>query len=261
MMSALFAGLVIFFAFPKIVNAQIVINEFSAKTDPEWVELYNTSNTSVNLDGWEIADGNTKSTDDLTISGTISADGFMVFEHPKGWLNDSGDTVKLYNNATPSGELQDSYTYSSADAETTTSRVPDGSGDFTYDTDSTKGEANQAPPTPIPTEEPTSAPTLTPAPILTQTPTLTPTQDLPSGGGTEGDSLGVEPVTTPSSEVLSVSTSSSPYSVFFQESTISAVSRTQHASPGAKTKTNMTLVGLGIATLSGSILFFRNSPY
>ena len=35
-------------------NAIVIINEFCPNCDPEWVELYNDSETSVDLSGWEI---------------------------------------------------------------------------------------------------------------------------------------------------------------------------------------------------------------
>lgn len=247
-MLAFIATLAIFFIFPRAINAQVVINEFSARTEPEWVELYNTSTEPVNLEGWEIADGNTKSTDDLTLSGIIAAEGFLVLEHFKGWLNDGGDTVRLYNNATPSGELIDSITYTSSSADGSISRIPNGTGDFISDTEFTKGEINQTPPTP------TSTPTSTPTATSTPTPTSTPTSE-PSTS--EVDIF----TPTPSPQVLSSITKSEPYQVFFQESTASSVLGTQSASPSAQAKTNLKLVGLGLTILAGSILFFRNNPY
>ena len=83
----------------SFAHATIFINEFCPKCDPEWVELYNDSDEAVNLSGWEIQDGNTQSSDDLTLTGEILPHGFTTFDHPKGWLNDTspGDTVKFYD--------------------------------------------------------------------------------------------------------------------------------------------------------------------
>ena len=228
-MSAFIAALAMFFVFPKVVSAQITINEFSAKTDPEWVEVYNSSTESADLEGWEISDGNSISSDDLTISGIIPPNGFLVFSRPKGWLNDSGDTINLYDNSTPSGSLIDSFTYNSSTEGKTTSRIPDGSGDFIYQTNPTKEEINQAPPTP------TSTPTSTSTPTVTATPT-------PS----------------PSPKVLSAATTSSVFSLFFQDSTVSSKIGSSSSSVKSKLGVNLTLAGLGLLLLSVSILIFRN---
>lgn len=249
-MSALLAVLAMFFVFPKVVGAQIVINEFSAKTDPEWVEVYNTSTQSANLEGWEIADGNSISSDDLTLSGIIDPKSFLVFERPKGWLNDGGDTIKLFDNSTPSGQLIDSFMYTSARQDKTISRIPDGSGDFMSNTDPTKGGPNQAPPTPTEEDTPTPTPTstLTPTSAPTSTSTPTPTSTLTP--------TTVTPTSSP--RVLSSSTNSAIYNLFFQESTVSGLTGTQSASVETKLKIKPILVGLGLLFLSSSILVFRN---
>lgn len=152
-------------------NALVVINEFCPNCDPEWVELYNDSEISIDLSGWEIQDGNTKSTDDLTISGEIPSQGMAVYEHPKGWLNDTSDTINLYDNTDNTSPV-DSYSYTSTEADKAYSRIPDGSGDFVI-TDPTKGGFNQ----PVVNTEPTptisSSPTLSPTQVVTPSPTQT----------------------------------------------------------------------------------------
>jgi len=164
--------------FPSVfpANALVVINEFCPNCDPEWVELYNDSEISIDLSGWEIQDGNTKSTDDLTISGEIPPQGMAVYEHPKGWLNDSSDTVNLYDNTDSTSPI-DSYSYTSTEADKTYSRIPDGSGDFIL-TNPTKGGFNQ----PIITTEPTATisptPTSSPTQVITTSPTQTVTSSL-----------------------------------------------------------------------------------
>lgn len=158
------------------VQAAVFINEFCPKCDPEWVELYNDSSSeTVNLFGWEIQDGNTQSSDDLTLTGEILPHGFATFDHLKGWLNDSspGDTVKFHDSQ---NNLIDSYTYTTTTSDKTYSRQPDGSGTFAL-TDPTKNTNNQIPPTSIqtPTPTPTPSPTESLTPTATPTPTETPT--------------------------------------------------------------------------------------
>ncbi len=152
-------------------NDLVVINEFCPNCDPEWVELYNDSEISIDLSGWEIQDGNTKSTDDLTISGEIPAQGMAVYEHPKGWLNDSSDTINLYDNTNNPSPI-DSYSYTSTEADKAYSRIPDGFGDFVI-TDPTKGGFNQPEITAEPTATISSSPTLSPTQVITTSPTQT----------------------------------------------------------------------------------------
>ncbi len=151
--------LTVFLALPFPVYASVVINEFSASSDPEWIELYNTSTTEVNLNGYKITDSNKKTTDDINLTGTISGTGFIVFEHDKGWLNnDTVDTISLYISATSSTPI-DSISYSGSDPDTSYSRIPDGTGSFIANTDPTPNAPNQAPPTPTLTNTPTLTPT------------------------------------------------------------------------------------------------------
>lgn len=76
----------------------IVINEFvsdPADDEVEWIELYNTQNEDINLDGWMIEDGGSAKT---VLTGTIAGNGngkFFVVEKPKGNLNNGGDAIIL----------------------------------------------------------------------------------------------------------------------------------------------------------------------
>ena len=80
----------IFLLFPSKTLAQVVINEFSSKGDTEWIELFNSSASSVDLTGWTLSDAK-KPPEALT--GSIEAAGYFVFEKGKGWLNDGGDSA------------------------------------------------------------------------------------------------------------------------------------------------------------------------
>ncbi len=77
----------------------VIINEilYRPSSGNEWIELYNNSNSPVLLTGWRLSDGNTVTTDDIDLSGTIPAHGIIVFEHANLWLNDDGDTATLKN--------------------------------------------------------------------------------------------------------------------------------------------------------------------
>lgn len=163
----------LFFVTPASVLAQVYINEISPSTDPEWIELYNESDVSIDLSDYLLEDGNSSQTDDLKLDGTIIAKGFLVFTHSKGWLNDGGDTLKLYNNASPSA-IVDQYTYSSIDSNKSVARIPNGSENWQVTSDVTNNSSNPTPsPTPTPTQTPTASPTNTPTPSPTPKPTPT----------------------------------------------------------------------------------------
>lgn len=166
-----------YFLFSSLVKAtdqNLVLNEIMAKPDDdtEWIEIYNPTDQTIDLTGWQIKDGNTSSTDDLSLSSQIGPLEFKVFEHIKGWLNDSGgETVILLNNTTS----VDSYSYNTATQGKTFGRQPDGDS-WENNLTPTKGTSNGVPPTPtpIPTDSPPPTPTDEPTPTRTPTPTKTP---------------------------------------------------------------------------------------
>jgi len=113
-----------FFAFlPQSADAQsVVINEIAwmgtlNSANDEWIELYNNTGNSINLDGWQLVtqDGTPK----IKLSGLIAANGFYLLERtdddtvPKisadkiytGALSNNGENLELYD---ASGNLTDS---------------------------------------------------------------------------------------------------------------------------------------------------------
>ncbi|MFI5240822.1 MAG: lamin tail domain-containing protein [Microgenomates group bacterium] len=160
------------FSFPSIVKAQVVINEFSSNSDPEWIELYNTTSSPIDITGWTLQD---EAQAPKSLSGTISANGYFVFENPSGWLNNSGsDSIILKDSAII---LIDSIHYGSGgvvaipDADKSAARVPNGSSNWQNNLSWTKGASN---PESTPTPSPTSIPTPTLSPTQTSTPTSMP---------------------------------------------------------------------------------------
>ncbi|WKZ26055.1 MAG: lamin tail domain-containing protein [bacterium] len=172
----------LFLFYPKYVFSQVVINEFSPSTDPEWVELYNESSNQIDLGGYLLEDGNSNSKDDILLSGVIEPLGYIVFQRSEGWLNNGGDTIKLYNNQLPQ-VIIDQYTYTAVDSNKVYARVPNGSENWQITSVITQGLQNPDPTpiptptatsTPQPTSQPTTAPTPTPTPKPTPTKTSTP---------------------------------------------------------------------------------------
>ena len=118
------------------------INEFlpSPSEGLEWVEIFNGTNFTVDLTGWKITDGNAIN-DDLSLSGIITPNSFLTFDHSSGWLNTDGDTVNLINAAS---EIVDTEIYSAVLEATDASigRQPDGTGVFKRCDIITKGLTN-----------------------------------------------------------------------------------------------------------------------
>src|SRR3989344_6275817 len=71
----------------------VIINEFSSASDTEWVELLNTTDDPINLDGWTIQDLASPA-ESLSGLGSIPAHGLVVFEIASGWLNDDPDPIE-----------------------------------------------------------------------------------------------------------------------------------------------------------------------
>lgn len=169
--------ILVFWIFPEAVFAQVVINEFAPKDDPEWVELYNNSDENLNLSNWKIVDGNNQTTDDLTLDGCIISKGSRLFTSPKGWLNDGGsETISLKNAA---GAIVDQVTYGEGgivgipDSGKSGGRFPDGTSAWQIiDSPNPQNdicELSDADATP--TFTPTPLPTNTSIPTVTSTPT------------------------------------------------------------------------------------------
>lgn len=99
----------------------ILINELAwagtiASANDEWIELFNTSNDAINLNGWTLTDGGDIR---INLQGTISPRGYFLLERTdnstivdisanqiyRGNLRNSGETLRLTD---PSGSLVDS---------------------------------------------------------------------------------------------------------------------------------------------------------
>lgn len=146
---------------------QIVINEFSAVTLDDKIELYNNSEQVIVLSGLYLVDkaGNRKDLD-----GVICPRGFRDISFSR-WLDKGGDTIGLYREGTvdPLDNVIYFDQYVPAHLENqSTGRVPDGASTWQIIT-SPNFENSSCEPSP--TETP--VPTQTPPPVDTPTPTVT----------------------------------------------------------------------------------------
>ncbi|MFW9979506.1 MAG: lamin tail domain-containing protein, partial [Candidatus Thorarchaeota archaeon] len=128
----------------------VLINEFLPDPNTlyteEWIELYNPSDTTVNVTGYVLDDITTGGTAPYTIpSGTtIPAHGFIVlYQSVTGiGLNNAGDTVNYISS--DGVTVLDSYTYSTSADDISYGRETDGSSIWTtFDTPS-PGASNGA---------------------------------------------------------------------------------------------------------------------
>ncbi len=141
----------------------VVLNEIFARPnggpapkDKEYIELYNNGNTPVDVLNWKISEisGVTETFYPIVAVGAvpgqvmpyngastvIPAGGFLVLQFGGGssHLNDTGDTVKLYDNT---AVLLDGHSYPAIAAGKAVVRFPDGIG-FWVDPEPTPGTTN-----------------------------------------------------------------------------------------------------------------------
>lgn len=180
---ALFLALLSFLLKTTSVSADsIVINEIMANPnsgEKEWVELYNSTSSSINLSGWVIEERtgselSGKKQHPLPTT-TIESNNFYSYEFStaSASLNNSGDIVTLIDN---NGNVLDTYQYNSATKGKTFGRQPDG-GSWKTNLTSTRNSSNgELIPSPSPTDipSPSLSPTPTPTPNSTSTPTPKP---------------------------------------------------------------------------------------
>ncbi len=149
-------------SFEKYTQSPIVINEIMY--DPygqddgqmpagEWVELYNTSESELDVANWVIKDAsgkelvitpeNSDNNLDLTDAGEtiVPAQGWLVvYKNGYQMFNNDGDTVSLYNQA---NALVNSYMYQGTVEEgQTEARLEDGGEHWSFKSIATAGRAN-----------------------------------------------------------------------------------------------------------------------
>jgi hypothetical protein len=92
-------------AYAQTISNNVVINEVDTNPNGddsagpfEWVEIYNPTNSDVDLSGWQIASTTVlKKTFTISDGTTISPGDFLTFTHHKVWFTDSNESVELQN--------------------------------------------------------------------------------------------------------------------------------------------------------------------
>lgn len=120
---------------PQIVKAcvtasNIIINEFLPypNSGNDWVELYNPTDSPIDLTGWHLDDSGSLMT---ALSGTIDTGGYAVFYVGSRLDNTLDDAVKLYNNSETLIDSK-SYTAISVTQGLSIGRLPNASDVWAY---------------------------------------------------------------------------------------------------------------------------------
>ncbi len=127
----------------------VIINEFSSASETEWVELMNTTDNPIDLNGWTIQDL-ANPPESLSDLGSIPARGLVVFERPSGWLNDDPDPIETITIFDDSENAIDSVNYGSGEEAAVSEPDQEESAAFNADEESwsigdpTKGWFNDA---------------------------------------------------------------------------------------------------------------------
>lgn len=172
----LWCGIIVLISlfFPTSVSASVVINEIFANPEneeDEFIELFNNSDSEIDLANWKIKDLVKSYT---IIDLKIPPKSFLLLEKSLTGiaLNNSDEEVTIVNST---DTVVDAFTYSETIEGKTWSRFPDGTGSFSDGTSPTKGFQNASAPTPTPLPTNTPTPTNVPTPTKEPTPTKSPT--------------------------------------------------------------------------------------
>jgi beta-lactamase superfamily II metal-dependent hydrolase len=135
----------------QISPGQVVINEFlpsPSNNGTEWIELYNTTDTTLNLGYCYIDDIiGASPASQIPASTLIPAHGFWTLDQ-NGYFNNAGDDVRFLKE--DASTVLDSYSYGNTASDLSRYRLPDGGPWASTPTSSTtKGQTNTLPYYPI----------------------------------------------------------------------------------------------------------------
>lgn len=121
----------------EIYITEVLPNPSGEESTDEFIELYNSSNTTVDLTGWELSDSISRN---YTISGSISAGQYVTFYREVSGvaLNNSGDSIELYQ---PDGTLLDVVEYADSAEEDVSYALAD-DDEWYWTTTMTPGRSN-----------------------------------------------------------------------------------------------------------------------
>ena len=121
------------------IESTIVLNEIFAPTGSDWLEIYNKTDSEIDVSEWKIEDTATTPLKVFSSGTKIGPRRFLVVE-VSNRLNNSGDIVRL---VTKEGNEIDIFAYTAVAQNKSFARLPDGSGIWS-EADPTKNASNGA---------------------------------------------------------------------------------------------------------------------
>ena len=150
----------------SMLQAEVVVNEYSASNltgyidnysfEEDWIELYNTSNTAIDLGGYHLSDESDEPTKWMIPYGTtIPANGHKTFwcsGRDEGFLNSMHTNFKLKQTSEnpehvvfsdPDGNIINDLEMQTTQLEHSMGRTSDGHSDWRIFSNPTKNESNE----------------------------------------------------------------------------------------------------------------------
>lgn len=239
---------------PGLIHADepiVKITNFSSNSLPEWVEINNQTTNPIDLSGWYFKDN---ADHIFSISGCLSANSYTTFYKDSYWLNDSGDSIILYNS---SNQIIDQLVYTEGKLATnpqntnTCSPTPIPSATPSPTPLPTNTPAPTSTSAPLPTITPSATPTPTPGP--TTTPTKTPTL-TPKPSNTPYPTVSPAPLETPINEPLPSDYQQQPVSNSDTLGIQDIIKPTPHPSPKTPVKFPTQILPILFIGLGGLLL-------
>lgn len=146
---------------PTAEDAELCVNEFMASNSmtleddagayPDWLELYNLTDSDIDLTGYFISDDFEEPEKHELANLTLPAAGYLILyadgdvdqgdNHLPYALDKDGEQIAIYR---PDGTALNKIEYGSQATDVSAARKPDG-GDWEYDSTPTPGETNGEP--------------------------------------------------------------------------------------------------------------------
>ena len=124
--------------------------EDSTGATPDWIEIYNPTSETVDLDGWTVSDDLADPEKHTLGAVEISADGFLLLyaggtpevgdQHLSFKLSAAGEEIGFFS---PSGQVSDELEYGVQEADVSTARTTDGGTEWATTADPTPGQSNE----------------------------------------------------------------------------------------------------------------------
>lgn len=175
--SVIFVTIFLFLTSLQKIQAQLIITEVypaPLETESEWIEVFNQSDTAVQLNGFQLYDQYSSPSLLHTFSNELlEPNHYTVITLSATKLNNTQDEVKLFDTQ---GIQLDSLAYSSAQSQMSFSKTLTHDGIYSSVISLTQPTRNGA--SIFTTPQPTPIPTSTPTPQATSAPTATVTPNI-----------------------------------------------------------------------------------